>query len=129
MKLLVDTHALLWMVSADPRLPQTARALILQAPELYWSVSSFWEIGIKLSLNRPDFQLALGWANSLTAEFERNGMIRLQITTAHCAAVSRLDWHHRDPFDRMLVAQALEEKMTILSADPQMDAYGISRVW
>ena len=129
MKLLVDTHALLWMVSADPRLPQTARALILEAPELYWSVSSFWEIGIKLSLNRPDFQLALGWANSLTAEFERNGMIRLQITPAHCAAVSRLDWHHRDPFDRMLVAQAMEEKLTILSADPQMDAYGISRVW
>ena len=56
-------------------------------------------------------------------------MIRLQITPAHCAAVSRLAWHHRDPFDRMLVAQALEEKLTILSADTQMDAYGVSRVW
>ena len=129
MKLLLDTHVLLWMVSGDSRLTQTARELILGTPELYWSISSLWEIGLKLSLNRPDFRLAPNWETALPSEFERNGMIRLQITPTHCATVSRLPWHHRDPFDRMLVAQALEDKLTILSPDTQIDPYGVARVW
>ncbi len=129
MKLLLDTHAILWMISDDPRLPATARRKIIASEDLAWSNASLWEIGINLSLNRPDFQLRPGWERLIPDEMSRNGISRLEIQPAHCAAVSQLPWHHRDPFDRLLVAQSVCEKRKLLSCDASFDAYAISRVW
>ncbi len=129
MKLLLDTHALLWMVADDPRLPDSARRKIVAAEDLAWSTASLWEIGIKLSLNRPDFRLRPGWERLIPEEMSRNGIKRLDLQPAHCAAVSTLPWHHRDPFDRLLTAQALCEKRHLLSCDQAFGAYGVRRVW
>lgn len=129
MRLLLDTHAILWMVADDPRLRFTARQAILQAEELWWSTASLWEIGIKLSLDRPDFRLGAGWARHIPEEMTRNGIRRVDLTPSHCEAVTRLPWFHRDPFDRLLVVQAEAERLDILSADTRLDAYGSRRVW
>jgi PIN domain nuclease of toxin-antitoxin system len=128
-KLLLDTHALLWMVADDPRLPDSTRQKIIAAEDLVWSTASLWEIGIKLSLNRSDFQLRQGWERLIPEEMSRNGIKRLNLQPAHCATVSKLPWHHRDPFDRLLTAQALCEKRRLLSCDSAFDAYGVRRVW
>lgn len=129
MRLLLDTHTILWMIADDPRLPESARQRILTANDLAWSTASLWEIGIKLSLNRPDFLLGAGWERLIPEEMTRNGIHRLDLQPAHCAAVSKLPWHHRDPFDRLLAAQTQCEKRKLLSADSAFDAYGIDRVW
>ncbi len=129
MKLLLDTHTILWMVSDDPRLPDSARRMILAAEDLAWSTASLWEIGIKLSLQRPDFQLDQGWERLIPEEMSLNGITRVDLLPAHCAAVSKLPWHHRDPFDRLLAAQALCEKRKLLGCDPVFEAYGVASVW
>ena len=129
MKLLLDTHAILWMVADDPRLPEKVRRKIQSAEDLAWSTASLWEIGIKLSLNRPDFLLGANWERLIPEEMARNGIRRLDLQPAHCVAVSRLAWHHRDPFDRLLAAQAKSEGRRLLSCDPVFDAYEVGRVW
>lgn len=129
MSLLLDTHAILWMVADDPRLPDSTRQQIVASEDLAWSTASLWEIGIKLSLNRPDFQLLPGWELLIPKEMSRNDIKRLELQPAHCAAVSKLPWHHRDPFDRLLTAQALCEKRSLLSCDTAFDSYAIQRVW
>lgn len=129
MKLLLDTHALLWMVSDDPRLPASARKLIVAAEEVHWSIASLWEIGIKLSLNRPDFQMGPGWFRSIPDEMQRNGISRIDLNPFHCETVSKLPWHHRDPFDRLIVAQAIGSKLTLISRDERLDDYGVKRRW
>ena len=129
MRALLDTHALLWMVADDPRLSTPARHAITTARELYWSAASLWEIGIKIRLDRPDFRLAPDWARAIPAEMERNAIRRLEIAPAHCLAVSQLPWHHRDPFDRLLVAQAQTEDLVLLSRDPHFTDYPITRLW
>lgn len=129
MKLLLDTHAILWMISDDPRLPESARRKILNAEDLAWSTASLWEIAIKLSLQRPDFLLRQAWERLIPEEMTRNGIQRLDLLPAHCAEVSKLPWHHRDPFDRLLVAQARCEKRKLLSRDTAFDGYGVERVW
>jgi PIN domain nuclease of toxin-antitoxin system len=129
MRLLLDTHAVLWMIADDSRLPESARRLILTVDDVVWSTASLWEIGIKLSLNRADFRLGPGWERLIPAEMTRNRIQRLDLEPAHCAAVSKLPWHHRDPFDRLLVAQAQCEKRRLLSCDPTFDGYGLDRAW
>ncbi|MCB1131082.1 MAG: type II toxin-antitoxin system VapC family toxin [Verrucomicrobiae bacterium] len=129
MRLLLDTHALLWMVADDPRLTKRARQAITEAEELHWTIASLWEIGIKLSLNRPDFRLGVGWERSIPEEMTRNAARRVDLAPTHCGEVSRLPWHHRDPFDRLIAAQARVEGLQLVSADPAFDAYGVGRVW
>ncbi|MFD0895387.1 type II toxin-antitoxin system VapC family toxin [Luteolibacter ambystomatis] len=129
MRLLLDTHALLWMIADDPRLSPSARRHITSADELAWSVASLWEIAIKLSLDRPDFKLGRGWARLIPEEMTRNGVRRIDLSAIHCETVSRLPWHHRDPFDRLLVAQAATDGLAILSADNSLDAYAPKRLW
>lgn len=129
MKLLLDTHAILWMIADDVRLPESARRAILAADDLAWSTASLWEIGIKLSLQRPDFLLRDGWERLIPEEMNRNGIRRIDLQPLHCAAVSKMPWHHRDPFDRLLAAQAISEKRKLLSCDPAFDAYEVERVW
>ncbi len=129
MKLLLDTQALLWMVADDPRLGETPRSLLQSADELFWSIASLWEIGIKLSLDRPDFRLGPNWARLIPEEMQRNGIRRLDLEPAHCDEVARLPWHHRDTFDRLLVAQARCETLAILSSDAKLGLYKVQRAW
>ncbi len=129
MRLLLDTHTILWMVADDPRLPERARQRILTAEDIAWSTASLWEIGIKLSLNRPDFRLCPEWERLIPEEMSRNAIKRVDLQPAHCARVSILPWHHRDPFDRLLTAQAFCEERFLVSRDPAFDAYGVRRLW
>lgn len=129
MKLLADTHALLWALSGDARLSATARRTYEDCDELYFSVVSLWEIGIKLALDRRDFRLAPSWWRDIPQQLSAEGARRLEVTAEHCREVAKLPMHHRDPFDRMLLAQALQESCAILSANRQFDAYGVRRVW
>jgi PIN domain nuclease of toxin-antitoxin system len=129
MRILLDTHAILWMIADDRRLSREARRHIESAEDLAWSTASLWEIGIKLSLQRPDFALGDGWEHSIPAEMTRNGIRRIDLQPHHCAVVSSFPWHHRDPFDRMLAAQAHAENRHLLSCDEIFDAYPITRIW
>lgn len=119
MKLLLDTHILLWWLGNDPALSGPARALIADVENaVFVSAVTFWEIYLKQSLGKlklpPDFEPRL----------EAESFENLPLTAAHARAVARLPWHHRDPFDRMLIAQALAAELKLLTADPSSAAYG-----
>jgi len=129
MRLLLDTHAILWMVSGDPRLHQEARQIIRTADQLLFSPVSFWEMAIKVSLGKPGFRLAPNWASKIENELRFNGAIKQSVELHHCAKVATLPWFHRDPFDRMLVAQAGEENLTLLSKDAHIAQYDIDVTW
>lgn len=128
MRLLLDTHAFLWAASDTPKLSPTAQALIEDSQnELLLSIASVWEISIKYGLGK----LALPQA---PVEFTRSqmqdiGFVLLPIELHHIALIATLPLHHRDPFDRMLVAQDLAEGLPIVSADAVLDAYGGTRLW
>lgn len=128
MKLLLDTHAFPWMSLDNPKLSDTARDVIAELEnELLLSPSSFWEIGIKISIGKYDLREPLDVF--VDREVQRNGLVILPITPQHATQVARLSFHHRDPFDRLLIAQAIVEHVPIISADGQLDAYGIERIW
>lgn len=119
MKLLLDTHLILWWLGNSPALTNEAR-LLIGSPQNIVSVSavSMWEIWLKQSLGK--LRLPENFDEKLAAEqFES-----LQLTAAHARRVAFLPWHHRDPFDRMLVAQAQEEGQVLLTADQHVAAYG-----
>lgn len=121
MKLLLDTHLLLWAAGMPERLPEAARDLIESpAHELVFSAASLWEVSIKAGLGRDDFLVD---ARVLRRGLLDNGYTELPITSAHAVAVSSLPMLHRDPFDRLLVAQALAEGITLLTADAQVAQY------
>ncbi|BDI07837.1 type II toxin-antitoxin system VapC family toxin [Sphaerotilus microaerophilus] len=121
MKLLLDTHLLLWAAGMPDRLPEAARELIESpAHELVFSAASLWEVTIKAGLGRDDFRVD---ARVLRRGLLDNGYTELPITSAHAVAVSGLPPLHRDPFDRLLVAQALTEGITLLTADALVAQY------
>lgn len=125
---LPDTHAILWFLDGDPRLSVHARSLMEdKGNSLFCSIASLWEIAIKvnlgkLPLNRP-FQ------DIFPAKLEANSIEILPIRVAHLYQLAALPHHHRDPFDRLLLAQSLSENLTLLSADSAFDAYGVAREW
>ena len=128
MRYLVDAHTLLWYVLNDQRLSATARALILDATnEIVVSPVSYWEIAIKVSIGK--LLLHQPYEDFIDLCLHRYGFTTLPITPEHTAAVIALPFYHKDPFDRLLVAQALVEQMPLLSADPVLDAYPITRIW
>ncbi len=128
MKLLLDTHTLLWMLADTRRLSDAASAAIRDLEnQLYASIASYWEIGIKVSLGK--LELRDGWKDSVPQELSRNHVEWLPISVAHVNAVASLPWHHRDPFDRLLVAQALSDGLCLVSRDHEFGAYGVSVVW
>lgn len=124
MKLLLDTHLLLWAAGSPERLPARACELILdEANELLFSSASFWEIVIKLGLGRQDLRIdPLRLRRLLVA----NGYSEVAVTTDHALAVGSLPLLHKDPFDRILLAQAKSEGLCLLTVDRQMAAYGDS---
>jgi PIN domain nuclease of toxin-antitoxin system len=129
MPYLLDTHSVLWALSNDPRLSKRAAETYESAEKGYFSVVTLWEIGIKLGLRRPDFELSSGWEQQIPSELTHLGFERLDIDAKDCLQVSRLPQHHKDPFDRMLIAQATRKNLNIVSKDEKFDAYGIERVW
>ena len=121
MKLLLDTQLLLWAAGEPRRLSRAARALIADPSHtLLFSAASLWEVTIKAGLGRDDFQVEPAL---LRRGLLDNGYIELPITSQHAVAVTRLPLLHRDPFDRLLVAQALTEGMLLVTADPQVARY------
>ena len=128
MNLLRDSHALLWFVWDDPNLSPAAKTLIEDpANQKFVSVATCWEIAIKAGLKK----LALGEPATtfLPRELATNGFGLLGIELAHATFVETLPPHHKDPFDRLLVAQAMIEKLPLVSADTIFDQYGIQRMW
>ncbi len=128
MKTLLDTHALLWLITGDKRLSETARNIFLdQENTLFFSMAGLWEICIKMSLGK--LSLKSGWLKTIQDEMKINAIQWLPIEMLHCAELTKLPFHHRDPFDRMLVAQAMVEDMLLLSSDSRLSDYEITRIW
>ncbi|MGL4514155.1 MAG: type II toxin-antitoxin system VapC family toxin [Lacipirellulaceae bacterium] len=128
MKLLLDTHSLLWFALGEPRLSLAARDAIESADHTKWiSPASFWETTIKVSLGKYSVPGRLD--EFFAAAVEGNGFSILPIELRHVQELVGLSHHHRDPFDRLLVAQATIEGMSIVSSDAALDAYGVDRVW
>lgn len=118
MRLLLDTHVFLWVVASSARLKPAARRLIQNAEAVHVSAASIWEIAIKIRLGKLHAD-----ADALAAAIERSGFIELPVRAAHAAAVAGLAPHHNDPFDRLLVAQALAEPLRLLTADAVLAKY------
>jgi PIN domain nuclease of toxin-antitoxin system len=126
--LLLDTHALLWFLGGDSRLSTSARAAIenLENTRLF-SVASAWEIAIKTSLGK--LSLTGPFHELIPVQLRANGIQLLPISPDHLNGLLTLPFHHRDPFDRILVSQAIVESATLVSADATLDRYGIPRLW
>ena len=129
MRLLLDTHALIWLVDDAPQLRSNVRAAIVrEAGEVFFSVVSLCEIALKASVGKLKLTPR---ARSLFEgdELERRGLSFLPLAKAHALRVAELQLHHRDPFDRLLVAQALQEDLTIVTHDRKLAAYGAPILW
>ncbi len=128
MRLLLDTHIFLWFVYGDAQLSARARALI-EDPfnTCFLSIASIWETAIKVSTGK--LELPQSPEVFVRAQQQALGFKLMPIELAHAARVAMLPFHHRDPFDRLLVAQSLTENMPLLSADAVRDAYSIVRSW
>jgi PIN domain nuclease of toxin-antitoxin system len=127
MRLLLDTHAFLWFAAGDPRLSRPARtAMEAEGTELCISTASVWEMAIKASLGRLTLP---GPVDTYLAEKIEEGYRMLPVTWSQAAVVERLPFHHRDPFDRLLVAQALAERCPIVTRDRVFRKYGVGVVW
>lgn len=128
MKLLLDTHVLLWLFSGDERLSeQSQTALLDPRHSLHLSVASWWEIAIKVGLHK--LKLQSGWPVALKKEMRHNGIEWLPVRPEHCERIPLLPLHHRDPFDRLLVAQAQSDGLALVSADPHFVPYDVQVVW
>ncbi|MFS0517631.1 type II toxin-antitoxin system VapC family toxin [Nostoc sp. UIC 10607] len=126
MRQLLDTHIFIWFVMGDPKISVSMRSQIENNENLL-SIASVWEMAIKHSIGKLNFDLAFD--EFIEQQIIRNGIELLPITTNHISVVATLPLHHRDPFDRILIAQALAENIPILSADKIFDAYPIRRLW
>jgi PIN domain nuclease of toxin-antitoxin system len=127
-RLLLDTHTLYWYIEGAPQIKATTQKLIQDVSnKILLSPVSYWEIAIKVSLGR--WKLNRSYLDFIDLALNQYGFEVLAILPTHTAAVVELPFHHRDPFDRLLVAQALVEKVAIISNDPALDAYGITRLW
>jgi PIN domain nuclease of toxin-antitoxin system len=125
---LLDTHSFIWFIGGSERLSARARALIEERENtMLVSVASLWEIAIKqgigkLALDRP-------FAELIPEQLERQQIGVLGIDLHHLAELVLLPRHHRDPFDRLIAAQAIVERLPVISVDPALDAYGVQRLW
>lgn len=122
MKLLLDSHVIIWWLAGSRRLGERTRKVLMgPGTELYVSSASWWELSIKRAHGRLDFDMA-----AARATLQRNSIVTIPITLDHAEKLTELPKHHGDPFDRMLVAQALFENLTLLTRDKTLEAYGSS---
>lgn len=128
MKALLDTHTLLWLVGEPEKLPVRVTDICEDGQNaLYISIASFWELAIKMSLGK--IELDDNALARLKTWCDENAVQLLPISLKHCQQVQTLPFHHRDPFDRLLIAQALCEQLVLLSADEHFADYDVAVVW
>lgn len=128
MKLLLDTHTFLWFVLNQAELSSTARNLIINpSNDIFLSPASYWEIAIKISIGK--YQLPGPYDLWMNDQLLTNTIEVLSITIAHTAAIINLPFHHKDPFDRLLIAQSIAENIPIISTDRIFDSYAVNRIW
>jgi PIN domain nuclease of toxin-antitoxin system len=127
-RLLLDTHAFLWWIDDNRKLSKKARAAIASRDSTcYLSLASVWELAVKVGLDRLELPSSVD--RFVSEQMAANAIEPLPIDLRHAGEVARLPFHHRDPFDRLLAAQALSEDLSIVSADPVFAKYGVKRVW
>ena len=127
MNLLLDTHAVIWFLNGDPQLSKTASFLISDLASVrFVSMATIWEIAIKIKTGKLDIGFPI---NDLMDKLLLNGMIVLPIEFRHVLQTNNLDLHHRDPFDRMIIAQSITEDLTIISKDKNFSLYPIKLLW
>jgi PIN domain nuclease of toxin-antitoxin system len=128
MIVLMDTHSFLWFVDGSPQLSARARTLIEDpANDKLLSLAGIWEMAIKISLGK--LSIAQPFEQFIPHQLQINGFDTLEIKFDHLAKVSHLPLHHRDPFDRLLIAQSLVEQIPVISIDSVFDSYSIQRLW
>lgn len=128
MNLLLDTHALLWFVLGDARLSATARQLIEDAANTkFVSPAAYWEIAIKISIGK--YALNEPYDTFMDRAIRQNGFLILPIEPRHTPLLTNLPFHHRDPFDRLMIVQAMAEGFALVSTDSAFDAYSVQRLW
>jgi PIN domain nuclease of toxin-antitoxin system len=126
--LLLDTHTFLWFLLDNPQLSATAKNFIIDpSNDFEVSPATYWEIAIKISLGK--YELPEPYNVFIEREITTNDFRILPIEPKHTAALTTLPFHHRDPFDRLLIGQAIVEGIPILSVDPAFDAYPVARLW
>lgn len=129
MRLLLDTHAFLWWVFADPKLSRAARTAISDEAQnsVFVSAASAWEIATKYRIGKlPDARVV---AEDVSGAIAAEGFNPIAVSVLHAERAGSLVGHHRDPFDRMLVAQAISEDLVLLSNERAFEAYGVKRLW
>lgn len=128
MQVLVDTHAFLWWLDGDDRLSTTARAVLADpAVVCFVSAASVWEIATKFRLGKLASAAAV--ARDISGALTRNGFTPLEISADDAELAGKLPGEHRDPFDRMIAAQALRRTLAVVTVDPQLVAFGVRQVW
>ena len=128
MKLLLDTHAFLWFCLNDPQLSEQTLILIANpANDIFVSPASYWELAVKIGLRKYSLQQPVD--TFFEDQISENQFKILPIEPRHVAPLTKLDFHHRDPFDRLIIAQAMIEDISIISADSAFDAYPVTRIW
>ncbi|MCC6354458.1 MAG: type II toxin-antitoxin system VapC family toxin [Verrucomicrobiae bacterium] len=127
MRVVLDTHAWLWFLQGDPAGNPARRWIEDPAGECWVSAASIWEAAIKVSLGK--LRLPYSLSEDLPGLMEENGFVELPVRASHAAQLEGMPFHHRDPFDRLLVAQCLAESLPIVSADRAFEAYGVRRLW
>ena len=128
MKFLIDTHTLLWIVTNDKKLSKTANKLYLNSENLIFvSLASIWEMAIKISLKKLSIEEPL--KDFIHTQIKRNDIRILNIEPEHILLLENLPFHHRDPFDRLIISQSMSENIPLLSSDKVFDFYPIKRIW
>ncbi|NOY29900.1 MAG: type II toxin-antitoxin system VapC family toxin [Planctomycetes bacterium] len=128
MIVLLDTHAFLWFVLGDPRLSELARETIAEPEnDIVISPASYWEIAIKISIGK--YSLEVPFQEFFEEQIVSNRFRILPIEPKHVAPLTSLPFHHRDPFDRLIVAQAIVEQISVVSNDSVLDHYDVDRLW
>jgi PIN domain nuclease of toxin-antitoxin system len=128
MRLLLDTHAFLWFLLDDPQLSAMAKSLIIDPDnDIEISPATYWKIAIKISINK--YSLPEPFEKLMEREIAASQFRILHIEPRHTTPLTTLPFHHRDPFDRLLVAQAMVEQIPIVSGDSALDAYSVTRLW
>lgn len=127
MNYLLDTHVVIWFLNGDKLLSNKARKAIESDEAInYISLASIWEIAIKINLDRLSIKVPF---ESLKKEFDKNSFQLLPITFNDTVVVSKLEFHHRDPFDRLLISQSLVNDYTLISKDKEFSEYNIKLLW
>lgn len=128
MKYIIDTHTLLWIVDDNSQLSRTAKDLYLnEKNEIFLSIASIWEMAIKISLKKLIIPYRL--SDFVKEHIIGNNIRILNIALSHIYRLESLQYHHRDPFDRLIISQSIEESIPIISSDSELDKYEIERIW